>query len=337
MIPSSNSSQDPNVKTFFETHNSTKAYTLPGLTEEKLTKLQSQIESILTQSPVLVHVLSIKGLTSHRASMNTLLACLYHIKCKQCKTSPVVFEAAVYHPGGVVFVFEDRSIYSHPPENQAWPVPEGFHASLNCRCPTCNDTFFCIATYLPEVGRLINSYAKEIGKMKDPNEKMGFVTKSSWITTYFKKKAIDKRFAQKTALACITCYRELKQACFTRQLPEESFHEEFPGVFLDVIRNLIPQLRTELEFCGLIRGAYLFTMMYMGDRKYHFSQLDPFTTPFSFSKLQQEFRSYVGNLSYEQKKMCLASAILTVDTAYQCVTPSNIALPKWVTPYRGLI
>lgn len=335
MIPSNNVPPDPKVKAFFDTHNSTKVYNLPDITAEQLTELSSLIPSILTQSPVLTRIFSMVGLQAHRDSLTTLLSCVYHAKCPLCNTSPVVVQALVIHPRGVITFLEDTTTYSHPPEHQSWPVPEGFHFLLQYRCPQCKSTLNSIATYLPEVGRLIHSHAMGAAEFKNlSDEEVGFIVQPSWITTYFEKKAFDKVFAQQTVLACLQCYRDLKRARQIRQLPEKTFQEELAEGTLDVLRNLIPQLSTEEEFCGLIKGAYLFILMHMGDSLYQFVNLDPSTTPFSFSQLQQEFRSVADNLSYEEKKGCLASAILAVDKAYRVITPSVIILPEWVATYR---
>jgi len=111
---------DENVKNFFETHNSAKILTLPEMTPEELKDLSTQIRPILIRSPVLMRVFNIKELKKHRDSMNTLLSCVYHLKCEDCGTAPVIFEVAVFHPGGVTNIFEDKAV-SVPPPVYSWP------------------------------------------------------------------------------------------------------------------------------------------------------------------------------------------------------------------------
>lgn len=337
MIPPTKSPQDPNIRAFFETHNSTKVNTLPEMTEEMFKDLSSQTPSILAQPPILTRVFTTVGLDTHRASMNTLLSCVYQLKCKKCKISPVVFQAGTYHPERVNSLFEDRTINSSPLENQLWEVPEEFHFLLKCRCPQCNDTFFSLATYLPEIGSIINSNAMSAARLKNAFKvDLGFIAQYSWISSYFENKDYDRTYEQKTALACIQIYRDLKKACKIRRLPKETFQKEVTEGILDVIRNLIPQICTEKEFFGLIKGAYLFVLMYIGDAKYQFKNLDPLTTQFSFAKLKQEYRSVEDRIPYEEKKMCLTTAILSVDIAYQFITPSTIAIPEKVGEESGL-
>ena len=324
---------DENVRDFFETHKSTKILTLPEMTPEDLNDLSSKIRPILIRSPVLMRVFAIKGLNKHRDSMNTLLSCVYHLKCEQCGTPPVIFEVGVFHPEGVTNIFEDR-VVPVPPPVYSWPILKGFHFLVNCRCPKCDDTFFTVATYQYEVGQFINSYAISASEIKDSHkDNMGFIVRYSWINTYFEKKEFDKNFIQKTTRACIKCYHDLKKAPKNRYLSDESFYKEVGEGILDITRNLIPQIITEKEFCGLIKGVHLFNMMEAGDRIFHFESLAPSVKQFSFAKIQQEFKTIAHTIPHEEKKGFLAAAIFTVDTAYQDLTSLTLPLPKWVSAY----
>lgn len=324
---------DENVKNFFETHKSTKILTLPEMTPEILEDLSTQIRPILIRSPVLMRVFTIKELKRHRDSIHTLLSCVYHLKCEQCSTPPVIFEVGVFHPGGVTNIFEEKAV-SVPPPVYAWPIREGFHFLVNCRCPKCEDTFFTVATYQYEVGQFINSYAISASEIKDSyKDKMGFIVRYSWINTYFEKKEFDKNFIHKTTLACLKCYHTLKKAPKTRYLSDESFYNEVGEGILDVTRNLIPQITTETEFCSLIKGVHLFNMMEAGDRLFQFESLALSVTHFSFTQIQQEFKKIAHTIPNEEKKAFLAAAILTVDSAYRDLTSMTIPLPKWVTAY----
>jgi len=324
---------DENVKNFFETHNSAKILTLPEMTPEELKDLSTQIRPILIQSPILMRVFTIKGLKKHRDSMNTLLSCVYHLKCEHCGTPPVIFEVAVFHPEGVTNIFDDKTV-SVPPPVYSWPILEGFHFLVNCRCPKCEETFFTIATYQYEVGQFINSYALSAAEIKDSHkEKMGFIVRYSWMNTYFEKKEFDKKFIQKTTLACIKCYHDLKKAPASRHMSSESFYMETGQGIIDVIRNLIPQITTEIEFCGLIKGVHFFNMIEAGDRIFQFESLNPSVKQFSFTRVQQEFKIITPTIPNKEKKAFLAAAISSVDTAYQLLTSKTIPMPKWVTAY----
>ncbi|MFX1284336.1 MAG: hypothetical protein ACFFB5_11805 [Promethearchaeota archaeon] len=323
---------DEKVKRFFETHNSSKALTLPDMTPEVLEDMSNQIEPILLRSPVLVRVFDLDGVKNNRDSMRTLLSCVYHVKCVQCDTPPVIFEVYVFHPEGIISFFEDKSVSI--PQEYSWPIYEGCHFLINCRCSKCEDTFFGVATYIHEIGQFINAYAMSVSDIKDAyRDEMGFIVRYSWIKSYFEKKKFDKKFLQKTTLACIKHYHTLKKAPKTRYQSNESFYLETGEGILDVTRNLIPQITTEKEFCSLIKGVHLFYMMEAGDRIFQFESLDPSVRHFSLTKIQQEFKTIAPTIPNEEKKVFLATAILTVNTAYQELTSMPIPLPKWVSVY----
>ena len=321
------------VKHFFETHTSAKTLTLPDMTPEVLKDLETQIEPILLRSPILIRVFSLNGLKKHRDSMNTLLSCVYHLKCGQCCTPPVIIEVYVFHPEGITSFFENKRV-SVPPPVYSWPIYEGFHFLVNCRCPKCKDTFFAVATYQHEIGQFINSYAISTSEIKDVyKDEMGFIVRYSWIKTYFEKKEFDRKFLHKTTLACIKHYHTLKKAPKTRYQSNESFYLEIGEGIHDLARNLIPQITTEKEFCSLIKGVHLFYMLEASDRIFQFESLDPSITDISFTKIQQEFKTIAHTIPNEGKKAFLVTAILTVNTAYQDLTSMTIPLPKWVTAY----
>ena len=183
---------DEKVKRFFETHNSLKSkiLMLPDLTPEVLDDISTQLEPILRRSPVLIRVFDLDEIRKHRDSMNTLLSCVYHLKCSQCSTPPVINEVYVFHPDGITSFFENRSV-SIPPPVYPWPIYEEFHFLVNCWCPKCEDTFGAVATYHHEIGQFINSYTLSRSEIKEAyKDQMGFMVSSSWIETYFEKKRV---------------------------------------------------------------------------------------------------------------------------------------------------
>ncbi len=216
---------------------------------------------------------------------------------------------------------------------------DGYHFYLEHKCPLCAERSAVVATFRKKIAQLINSYIKWTNLPKNGSSPTaGFIARPTWITTYFHKKRIDLSYAQKTALACIKRYRDLKTSRDTRVLPLDKFQIELNEGLLDVLRNLIPPLHTEEQFCGLIKGTYIFLLMYYLDDLHHFRHLDPSNNfSFSFSALQKEFRVVAKTLTYEEKKGVLSFSILLVDAAYQSLTLQSLPVPKWVNSFREFI
>lgn len=337
-MPNKDTHKDIQTRNFFETHGSAEIVTASDIIPEMREEAAKRFDLILKQSPVLQQALNIKGLTDHYRSMRALSTSAYYIRCKGCENIPVVNEVVVFHPHGRERFFKDGTHISAPPPN-VWPVEDGFHFILGYSCTHCLESDSTIATFTRQAGLLLQEYVKWTNSPKDGSTSTeGFIVKQSWIKTYFEKKKIDLSYAQKVASACIKCYRELKRTCKKRQLSGPLFDTEVIGGILDVIRNFIPPIESERQFCGLIKGVYFFTLVYYQDKEYNLRTLDSASNlPFSLHELKKEFKGTAQKLTYDEKKNLLASAILYVENAYQSLSLLPMPVPDWVDLFRGLV
>ena len=224
MIPA----DDPHIRAFFEKHGSGEVCNASDISEEMREVGAVRFTAIKQHSPVLEQVLAIDGVQTHQRSMRALTSSAYYIRCKKCEILPVVTQAVVFHPQGIIRIFEDESIITAPPPAEfQWPVNDGYHFYLEYKCPLCAERSAVVATFRKKIAQLINSYIKWTNQPKNGSSPTaGFIACPTWITTYFHKKRIDLSYAQKTALACIKAYRDLKTSRDTRVLPLDKFQIE---------------------------------------------------------------------------------------------------------------
>ncbi len=103
MIPA----DDPHIRAFFERHGSGEVCNASDISEEMREVGAVRFTAIKQQSPVLEQVLAIDGVQTHQKSMRALTSSAYYIRCKKCEIPPVVTQAVVFHPQGIIRIFED--------------------------------------------------------------------------------------------------------------------------------------------------------------------------------------------------------------------------------------
>lgn len=329
--------QNAQTRYFFETHGSGEIVTALDITLDMREDAVKRFDLIRKKSPILEQALSIKGLKTHNRSMRALTASTYYVRCKKCENIPLVTQVVVFHTEGMERFFEDGTHVSASPPFDDWPVKDGFHFLIEYRCTHCFESNSTVVTFKRPIALLIQEYVKWTNQHKDESSP-GFIAKPSWIKTYFVEKKIDLIYAQKAASACIKRYLDIKSTRNKRHLSGMSFDIEVIEGILDVIRNLIPPIESETQFCGLIKGVYFFTLVYYQDKEYNFPHLDPTSNlPFSFNKLKQEFKVTARKLSHNEKKYLLASAILYIENVYKSLTLHPMTIPNWVSSYGGFV
>ncbi|MFX1282534.1 MAG: hypothetical protein ACFFB5_02725 [Promethearchaeota archaeon] len=99
----------------------------------------------------------------------------------------------------------------------------------------------------------------------------------------------------------------------------------------DTLLNLIPQVQTEKEFCGLIKGVFHYTAIQtLALRK----KIKLPMKKFIFQKILRQVLPKIPSLALNQRKILLANAILLVGDAYYQLTHSSLTIPTWVAQYQ---
>ncbi len=174
---------------------------------------------------------------------------------------------------------------------------------------------------------------KEVFHEAFPEQAVGYIAKSSWIQTFFVEKQYDQKFAQQTLQVCMQTIYTMLRTGKIRQMSPETMSEELSLAIFDVLRNLIPQIKNGLEFCGLIKGVWRFNSLCV---LCLLGELQLPKTPkkkLNLEKYLLQAQRKIRLLPSDTRRNLLAQAILSVCMAYQELTNSTIAMPKWIQAY----